>query len=541
MPRIDLKAKMAGSPFIHDIRLDGMRHGRALQPTSPERRVVAFDEAAIQARFPDITIVRNGSFIGVIADREADAVIAIAAAGELVTWSEPTVAGQDIFDALGSPAIPEQVVHEQGDAASVEGQRIELTVTKPYIAHASIAPSCAIATWRDADHLEVLSHTQAPHGLCDGLGIVFGIEPANVTVIHKPGAGTYGHSGQDDVALDAALLAKAVPGVPVRVAWSRADDFQASPLAPAMSVTVSGTLGVDNRITAMSITSLSQAHARRPGRGGFAELTNAALLDPPLPTTRPGDVPPARGGGADRNANPLYNIPNLRVAKRILTDWPMRTSALRGLGAFTNVYALEALIDEMADAAGACPLAFRLAHLIDVRAQYVIERAAEMAGWPGPEGDGEAIGLGFAQYKNRSAYCAVAMRLKLDKEISLISAHAAVDAGEIVNPDGIRNQIEGSIIQATSWTLKEAVAVEDDRVVTDGWQTYPILTFSEIPHLDVELVDRKDLPSLGVGETAIGPTGAAIGNAVRRAIGLRLTDLPLTRDRIAEAINRVQG
>jgi len=328
-----------------------------------------------------------------------------------------------------------------------------------------------------------------------------------------------------------------MPGVPVRVLWSRADDFQASPAGCAMVVRTEASLDAAGRIASLSLAALSQPHARRPGRGGFAELTNAALLDPPLPVPVPEDVPPQRGDGAARNATPLYTVPNLHVEKRILKQWPVRTSALRGLGAYANVYALEALMDELAEAAGQCPVAFRIAHLEDKRAADTIARATEMAGWPGPHGNGDAIGIGFAQYKNKSAYCAVAARIHLDEEVRLVNVYAAVDCGEAINPDGIRNQIEGSIIQSASWTLKEAIAIDGDRIATDGWQAYPILTFSEVPSIEVDLMDRPEAPPLGVGETAVGPTAAAIGNAVKRALGVRVVDLPLSRDAIRAAID----
>jgi nicotinate dehydrogenase subunit B len=535
LPRIDLRAKVAGSPFIQDMHRPGMRHGRIVHPPADGRTLIAFDEAALKDIAPGIDVVRDGSFLGLVGDEEAAVVRAADRAAGLAQWFEPAEATPDILAALDSlDAAPTPVV-EQGDPAGIEGRSISLRITKPYTAHASVAPSCAIATFADG-RLEVLSHTQAPHGLIDGLAIALRIEPDEITVVHAPGAGTYGHSGQDDAALDAALLARAMPGTPVRVVWSRADDFDAAPLGPAMIVDLSGTLDGANRLAAFTLEARSQPHARRPGRGGFAELPAASRLADPLPEATPDDVPTARGGGADRNAVPAYEVPNVTITKRILREFPVRTSALRGLGAFANVFAIEALMDELAAAAGECPLAFRLAHLPDPRARAVLERAARMAGWPGGDDAGEAVGLGYARYKNKSAYCAVAMRVRLEEEIELVDAWAAVDAGEVVNPDGLRNQIEGSILQASSWTLKEAVMVEGDRVAVGGWERYPVLKFSEIPRVSVDLIDHPDQPSLGAGEAAIGPAAAAIGNAASRALGLRLVNLPLTRDAIRRAI-----
>ena len=536
LPRIDLRARVAGSPFIHDMTRPGMRHGRILHPPADDRTLASFDEAGLKAIAPGVDVVRDGSFLGLVADEEPAVIRAANRAADFIEWSPPTAPPPAIFDALAGLEGPATPVLEKGDPEAAPGRRLSMRITKPYTAHASVAPSCAIATFTPDGKLEVLSHTQAPHGLIDGLAIALGMEADDITVIHAPGAGTYGHSGQDDAALEAALLARAFPATPIRLVWTRADDFIAAPLGPAMIVDVAATLDDGGRIQAFTLEARSQPHARRPGRGGFADLPAASRLAEPLPKPTPDDVPTARGGGADRNAEPAYDIANIRLQKRILRDYPIRTSALRGLGAFANVFAIESLIDELANAAGECPLAFRLAHLADPRARAVLERAAAMAGWPGEGDGGEAIGLGFARYKNRSAYCAVAMRVRLAEEIELLHAHAAVDAGEVVNPDGLRNQIEGSILQAASWTLREAVAIEGDRVTAAGWEDYPVLKFSEIPRVDVELIDHPDEPSLGAGEAAIGPAAAAIGNAASRALGLRLVNLPLTRDAIRRAI-----
>lgn len=535
LPRRDLPAKATGAPFIQDLVLDGMKHGRVLQPPSQMSRVASFDSDALAAKFPDVKIIRSGSFIGVIAEREETAIKAIEAAGQLAQWDDGASVPADIVEAVHSAEGELIEIANVGDASASSDPKVTISARKAFFAHGSIAPSCAVATWQDG-HLEVYSHSQGPHGLRDALGIVFSVEPlAHVTVIHTPGAGTYGHSGQDDVACDAALLAREVPGTPVRVIWSRSDDFVASPLGPGMVVDGEATLGDDGRLKRISITLHSQPHAQRPGRGGVAGLTSAELIDPPFPWVSNDDVPPVRGGGADRNATPLYKIPNLRVAKKIVKDIPVRTSALRGLGAIINVFAVEALMDDAAELAGTDPVQFRLEHLEDERAKAVIARAAEMAGWPGTPSENQGFGIGFAQYKNKSAYCAVIAEVKLENEVRLVKIWAAADAGEIVNPDGLMNQIEGGIIQGASWTLKEAVQFEGDRVVSDSWQSYPILKFSEVPEIEVDLIDRPDQQPLGAGETSVSPTAAAIGNAVKQALGVRIVEMPITRDTIARA------
>ncbi|HWV81028.1 MAG TPA: molybdopterin cofactor-binding domain-containing protein [Hyphomicrobiaceae bacterium] len=534
MPRIDLATKAAGPGFIHDVELPGLLHGRTLDPPAAGRRLEAFDEEAFKRAFPTVQIVRDGSFVGVIAEREDLAVRAIAQAARLATWSQGFAVPALMREAIAAdPAEPETVI-EKGDVSAAEGRLISTEIERPYIAHASVAPSCAIATW-NGDALEIYSHSQAVHDMRAPLAKALGIEAGNVVVIHVPGAGTYGHSGQDDVAYEAALLARAVPGRPVRLLWSRAADFSLAPLGPGAVVRAEAKVNSGGRITAFSIQSQSQAHVSRPGRGGTLNLVAAERLATPLQKGKPLDVPVERGGGADRNAVPLYAFPSIHVSKRILLGLPYRTSALRALGGYANIFAIETLMDDVAAEIGADPVAFRLSHLEDVRAAAVISKAAEMAGWPGPRAQGEGLGIGFCQYKNRSAYCAVIVRVVCDERVRVTHAWSAVDAGEAINPDGIKNQIEGSIVQSASWTLKEQVAFDGDAVATRDWEAYPILHFSEVPEIEVGLIVRPELPGLGVGETAMGPTAAAIGNAVNRALGIRVRTLPITRDAILAA------
>jgi CO/xanthine dehydrogenase Mo-binding subunit len=292
----------------------------------------------------------------------------------------------------------------------------------------------------------------------------------------------------------------------------------------------------DGRITALAVDSTGQTQVSRPGRGGTVNLVSAERLAEPLAKGQPSDVPLARGGGLERNATPLYAIPNQRISKRMLRDVPYRTSALRALGGFANIFAIETLMDDIAAEIGTDPVALRLAHLEDERAAAVVTKVAEMAGWPGPQRQGEGLGIAFCQYKNRSAYCAVAAHVVCDERVRLVRAWAAVDAGEAINPDGIKNQIEGAIVQSASWALKERVDFDGDAIATRDWEGYPILRFDEVPEISVSLIVRPELPALGVGEAATGPTAAAIGNAVHRALGVRVRTLPITRDAIVAAM-----
>jgi CO/xanthine dehydrogenase Mo-binding subunit len=326
------------------------------------------------------------------------------------------------------------------------------------------------------------------------------------------------------------------------VVWSRADEFRCAPLGPGMATRARAVLGADGRIAAMEVVANSAPHGNRPGRNGAPNLRAAAYLETPFPVPRSADIQLAGGGGAERNAVPAYAIRNLRIAKRIVHEVPLRTSSLRALGGFANVYAIETLMDRMAHARGEDPTAFRLRHLDDPRARAVIEAvAADSAARRGaPRQEGAGWGLGFARYKNTAAWCAIMARIEVEEAIRITDVFAALDAGEVVNPDGAVNQTEGGIIQAASWTLKEALRFDGTIVATASWSEYPILTFSEVPAIAVRLIDRPEEPPLGCAEAAQGPTAAAIGNALRDAIGVHVDDLPLRRDAIIAALSAAQ-
>ena len=531
LPRIDLAEKLAGAGFIQDIDLPDMLHGRVLDPPAPGRHLLSLDESSFKTAGSAVRIVRDGSFVGALAKREDVVVRFMAALQKQVRWSDTENVPNGLAAAVAVDTSEVEDVFRKGDVTTVEGRVVRTEIERPYLAHASIAPSCAIARWRDGK-LEVHSHSQAVHDLRSALSMAFAIDVDRVTVIHCAGAGTYGHSGQDDVAYEAALLARAVPGKAVRLLWSRFADFALSPLGPGMIVTAEAKVSADNKITAFSIKSVGQAHVFRPGRGGTVNFIAAERLSAPLPKGKAIDVPLARGGGADRNANPLYAIPNVLVSKRVLKDLPYRTSALRALGGYANIFAIETLMDDVAAEFGIDPVGFRIQHLEDERAAAVLRAAAAMSGWPGERREGVGFGIAFSQYKNRSGYCAVVARVECTEQIHFTHAWAAVDAGEAINPNGIINQIEGSIIQSASWTLKEQVGLKDDAVNTHDWPSYPIIRFSEVPEIKVHLIAQPQLPPLGVGEAATGATAAAIGNAVRQALGVRVRKLPITRDSI---------
>jgi CO/xanthine dehydrogenase Mo-binding subunit len=282
----------------------------------------------------------------------------------------------------------------------------------------------------------------------------------------------------------------------------------------------------------------SATHVQRPSSGGNM-LTHEALPTPP-PAPKPNDPPEASGGGGTRNGTPLYDFPAKRIIHHLALTTPVRTSSLRGLGALPNVFALECFVDELAEKAGIDPVAWRLSHLSDPRARRLIENVAERCAWAsrGAGGEGKGLGIAWSRYKNRAAYAAVAVEVEVDQEVHVRRAWIAADAGLVINPDGATNQLEGGLIHAISMTLKEQVKLDGDGITSLDWETYPILKFSEVPEISTVIVHAPNEPTLGMGECTFGPTAAAIGNAVKYALGVRIRDMPLTRDRIAGAILR---
>jgi nicotinate dehydrogenase subunit B len=541
-PRLDLPAKVFGEPaYVQDLELPDMVHGRIVRPPCYTFTLASVDLARARAMPGVLAVVRDGSFLGVVAQREEQAIRAAAVLASDAVWNE----GQALPDEdrihrhlVEELASEETVISEKRDDAARERAktRIEATYAKPYIAHASIGPSCAVARY-DGTTYEVWSHSQGIYPLRGDLVKCLKVPAERIVVHHSDGSGCYGHNGADCAALDAALLARAVSPRPVKLQWSREDEFGWEPFGPAMVMKLAAAVDDDGRIVEWNHDLWSNPHSNRSGRGPGSTLIAAAHLADPVPVSPPVDMPlPA--GASHRNAIPIYDFPNQRIARHLINETPVRVSALRALGGFANVFAAESMMDELAAAAGADPVEFRLRHLKDARARAVIEKAAQMADWKkGESGDGvRGRGLGFCRYKNLGSYCAVIVEVVLEERLRVTRAWAAVDVGRVVNPDGVVNQIEGGVVQATSWTLKERVRFDARTITSRDWEAYPILTFAEVPQVAVELIDRPGEISKGAGEGAQGPTGAAIANALCNAIGVRIRELPLTRERIVAAM-----
>ena len=540
VPRRDIPAKVSGAAYVHDIELPGMLHGRVLRPATYRANLTAFDDAAVRSLPGVVALVRDGSFVGIVAEREEQAVTALRVAAQHARWDEPNDLPDParLHEDLARLPIEDSIAHEKTDAqARQRGRRtLEAVYTKPYIAHAAIGPSCALARF-DAGRYEIWCHSQGIFPLRTDLAKVLQVEPADIVVRHADGAGCYGHNGADDAALDAALLARALPGRPVRVQWMREDEFAWEPYGPAMRVAMAAALDDAGNIVDWTHDLWSNPHSGRPGRHKDPALCAAWSLEGGTPQP-PGVNVPLPQGGSHRNAVPLYDFPNQRVGNHLITTTPIRVSSLRSLGGYANVFAIECFMDELAALAGADPVEFRLRHLRDPRARAVLETVARKAGWKTRErGDGSrGRGVGFCKYKNLGSYCAVIAEVSVEEALRVPRVWAAVDVGRSVNPDGVVNQIEGGVVQSTSWTLKEQVRFDRSRILSRSWEDYPILSFTESPQVEVTLIDRPEEASKGAGEGAQGPTAAAIANALANALGVRVRDLPLTPERIRAAI-----
>ena len=523
--RLELPAKIAGKrSYVHDLVLPGMLHARMLRPPRPGAKLLSLPEHP--------GIVRDGNFAAVLAEREEDAIAAAKKLRAKAQWSEPAKLPDDYYAWLKSHPTENNVTKEKADPqAKARGvKRLQAEYRKPFVLHASVGPSSALARLQ-GDRLEVWSQSQGIFGLRQEISMVLRLPEERIVVHHAEGAGCYGHNGADDVALDAALIARMVPGKAVRLQWTREDEFAWEPYGPAQVVALDASVDAEGNIVSWRHDLWSNGHTHRPGRAGKPVLIAAGELAQPFERA-PAIDPPLPSGGAQRNAIPGYEFPDLLVMHHYVREAPVAGSSLRSLGAFGNVFGIESFMDELAAAANADPVEFRLRHLKDPRGRAVIEEAVRRSNWTAhKKSDARGRGIAYARYKNIGAYCAVVAEVEATHELRVTRLVAAVDVGLPVNPDGVVNQVEGGCVQATSWTLKESW-----RPGALTWEDYPILKFSEAPRVEVHIV-RNELASLGAGECMMGPTAAAIANALYDALGVRVRELPLTAERIAQAIN----
>jgi nicotinate dehydrogenase subunit B len=542
LPRPDVPEKCTGKHvYVQDFSMPGMLHGRVIRPPAIGAKLLSVDEGSIRA-IPDARVVRIENFLGVVAPDEW---AAVRAARELkATWSDwqglPGNDGLERFIREGAVDKHQDLVSRGDPAAALSktDKQFSATYEWPLQSHASLGPSCAVADVR-SDGANVWTSTQGTHGLRANLSKIFGIPEDKLRVIYLDGSGSYGGNGNDDVAADAVLLSKAA-GKPVRVQWMRHDEHGWDPKGPAQLLELRGGVDAEGRIVAWETQMW-------------------------LPTSTPGSRPSlgvdaagiaqAHGQGAgqiSQNGDPPYAAPNVRVTVHWTKETPLRISNLRAPGKIANSFAVESFTDELASAAGIDPVAFRLRGLTDPRAVEVIKRAADMIGWQARPSPNPAIasaqgnvvtGRGFAyvRYKQAENYVAMAMEVSVERTTGKISVQrvtCAHDCGLVINPDSLRNQIEGSIVQTLSRALHEEVKFDRSRVTSIDWASYPILTFPEMPAIEVALIDRPTLPPLGAGEASTAPVAAALGDAVFDATGLRLRAVPFTMARVKSGLMR---
>ena len=549
VPRVDLPAKATGElVYVHDLRLPGMLHGRVVRPPYAGvdagafvgTSLIAVDEASVRDIPGLVAVVTSGDFIGVVAEREENA---IKAADQLkVAWKPvPTLPDlDDLENALrANPSTPRTLLDKGNVEAAIAGaaKPMPRTYTWPYQMHASMGPSCAVADYKEG-RIRVWSGTQNPHVLRSDLAQLVDRPESDVEIIRLEAAGCYGRNCADDVSADALLLSRAV-GRPVRVQLTREQEHAWEPKGTAQLIDVHGGLNADGGIAAYDFAT------RYPSNGA---PTLALLL-----TGKVAPIPAVFEMG-DRTAIPPYDYDNMRV---IAHDMPpiVRASWFRGVSALPNTFAHESYIDELASEAGVDPIEYRLRYLKDQRAVDLVKAVAERAGWtPRPvrqEKEGDVVhgrGFAYALYVHSkfpgygaawSAWIADVAVNKATGDVSVTRVVAGQDSGLMINPDGVRHQIQGNVIQSTSRALMEEVSFERGTVATREWGAYPIIKFPELPRIDVLMVPRPDQPPLGVGESASVPSAAAIANAIFDATGVRFREPPFTPERILAGLRGV--
>ena len=535
-PRPDLPAKCTGTHnYVHDHKVTGMLHARVLRGPSPGAKLVSFDPGSIKA-IPGAQVVRIESFLAVVAEDEW---AAIRGSRELkAQWTEtsslPGNAGLERYLREGTVTRVEKVV-EKGDAATAlktAAKQHVATYQWPNQSHGSIGPSCAIADVKDGS-ATVWSSSQGPHGLRVNLARILKFPEDRVRVVYLDGAGCYGSNGNDDVAADAALLSNAVKK-PVRVQWMRQDEHGWDPKGPQQLIDMKAGSDAQGKIVSW------QADMRLP----VTKPGSRPLLGP-----QSAGLPQDAGqnsGLLSQNADPPYTAQNVAVNAYWLENTPLRPSNLRAPGKIANVFAAESITDEIAAAAGADPITWRTAGLTDTRALDVIKRVKEMSQWetrPSPKKQTGRVrtgrGFAYARYKQAENYVAMAMEVAVDTttgKINVQQVWCAHDCGLIVNPDALKNQIEGQILQTLSRTMFEEVKFDRTKVTSLDWATYPILRFPDVPTIEIAMINRPVLPLYGAGEASCAPVAAALANAVFDATGVRLRSVPFTPDRVKAAL-----
>ncbi len=532
--RDDIRTMVKGeSHFVHDLRMPGMLHARVLHPPSYQDRLVSIDLREVESMPGFVKVIQDGSFLAVVAEREYQAIRAWEKMKSMATWKKTPIdiLPSQLMDSIkSSSGKPEEVQTSPGIAEVIAKAPIhhEAEYFRPYHMHASMGPSCAVALW-EQNLLTVWTATQGVYPVRATLADLFSLDEEKIRCIGVPGAGCYGQNGADDASGEAALIAKALPGKPIRLQWMREDEHQWEPYGTTMAFRLSAGMDSGGKILAWDTTVWSDSHSTRPnGRAG--SFVSARHLETPFEFRKGGF-----SGGSYRNGIPEYAIPAKQL-RLYNYSGPLRVSSLRGLGAYGNTFAMESFLDELIHQSGNDPVDFRIKNLEDPRAKAVLEKLAEKSGWKSRQKTASnGFGIAYSRYKNSTSYFAVLAEVEIDpaaKDYKLKKLTGVIDSGLVINPDGLRNQTEGGLIQAASWTMMEEVQYDQDGITSVDWATYPILRMGDVPEIEVHLIDRPNTPPMGAGEATMGPVSAAIANAIFDATGSRIRDLPLKAEKI---------
>ena len=532
IPRTDIEKMVRGETvYVQDLRFPNMVHARILRPPNYDAKLLKLDDTPLKGVEGVLKTIVKGSFVAVITKHEYEAEKARTTLDQYAEWSiTASFPEQDnLFEHIKNNYTEAETVKEEGsvDFESKTTKTVKATYTKPYIKHASLGPACAVALF-DKEVLHIWTHSQGIYPLRDGIQSMLGLKLENIHLIGIPGAGCFGHSTADDAAADAAIIAMEYPGKHIRVQWSRQDEHRWDPYGSAVIVDLEASLDANNKIDSWKSDVWTDSQSTRPNRDK-GTLLAPRYLEQAVKMKSRGYL-----SGGHRNGYPYYNIPNAKLDAYYF-DGPLRVSSLRSLGSFTTIFAIESMMDTLAEKAGKDPLDFRLEHLSDKRAIAVIKKIQNVTLQEESITKREGIGYAYMRYKNTAAYGAVAAKVSVDTdsgEVSVKKMWAAVDVGEVINMDGIVNQVEGGMIQAASWTLKEEVTFSDKEITSSDWNGYPIFRFPDTPEVKVSIINRPNEPAEGGGEISMPPTGAAIANAVYNACGKRIYNLPIAASKI---------
>jgi nicotinate dehydrogenase subunit B len=534
VPRVELPAKVDGThAYIHNLRLPGMLHARVVHPPYPGASLDKVDRGSVSKSPGLIALVVKENFVAVVCKTEFQAVAASRAL--VIEWTLPhdAVDSASVYKDMAAQSVPLKVLRSKGDVPGVLGssrRSLEALYRTPFQSHGSIGPSCGVADVRK-DSATVWSATQGSFPLRNSVAAMLGLPVDRVRAIWQEGAGCYGHNGADDATAEAALLSQML-GKPVRVQWMRHDEHGWDPKGPAMEVAIQGAIAADGTIQAWDCLISSPSHVGRPS-GTANNLLPAQML---------GLAPKPALVCAEHCALTLYQFPNENVSVRWLPRSLLRPSSLRGLGAFANAFANESFINELADSIAIDPIDLRRRHLIDPRAIAVLDDVRRISQWdnrrkarsPDNSNVRQGTGFGFVRLDRGGAYVATVCCVDVDMQsgaIRVTRAFVSHDCGLIINPDGLRNQIEGSVIQSISRTLKEEVKFSSTELQSLDWRTYPIVRFSEVPEeITISLLNRPDQPVVGAGEPTAMTIAPALASAIFHATGVRLRQIPFTAE-----------